>query len=981
MKWDFVDAYLPSRYFFSEAVLNNIFPFWNPYMLYGIPFYADLVSVFNPEFWIVANMFGYSNITLQFVFIAYIFIAGIGFRYFLRQFAVDESLALSFSIAYMLSGFTIGNAQHLGFICGFALLPILVAAYLKFVWHPDKLSLARVALILLLMIFAGYPGLTIIVAYFLAGIFIYYLILYFNQKQSIQRFLVYHALLVGLVIAGSLVFLLAFFQARPFLSRYGGLTLESALMNPFTIRSFWSFLFPMTTGADSAYFNTDASMSNAYFGLFGLLFFFYALTGRIKEKVSLLFLFSGVFCLLVALGNQFFLREFLFDYFPLMNLFKYPAIFRSLTIFCFLAFAGLNFNSEQLLSINKKRLVIIVGLFMVFILTVMIWSIGKIDALVVFDKNLSLVDRLKNIPIHEAFVLQGFIHLILLSVFLLLVIVIQKQQHLAWIFVSCFAIDGIVSAQLNLHHTVISDRDPVSFAAYLDSEPKGFPIPDLHPIVENSDKNASNNFTWRNNNVFPKRVTFDGLVSFKSDGYYLLSEKYPEVLNAMKQQALFFFSDDVKELTDTAGIGETPVLLSLPDLQKVKAKNLQTDQNDQIKIIDFSPNNIILQTETRHNQMLVFQQNYYHGWQVYVDGKKQEIFKTNFALMSTLVPGGEHVVRFRYKNTPVIWLFVFSMVLFLALTVLLLQQSVKNNNVNRRKVLILVLGFGLLFVVFTILNRYLYQKHKKGLLPEIQQEFKSLKSDSPQETTTFLSYASGSEYVLPEADYQFYLDGNINISDFGDVLDKVKTPKFALGWVNGAVSNEVVELLTSFYPDVEKMEIKGSSGFILAGNGKPGQYFYEEDFNSGATSEWSTNKNRIKRDSITNNRFYTFASNEDWGADLKITIDENTNELNKLAVAGNLRFLKKNSAVNVVISVKRDKEQLDYYTMNIGRFAGSVGEWKRFVIVKEYDLELLEGDVIHIYFWNLTKTRFDIDNLKVKMVNGTERPKLKVPGK
>ena len=132
MKWDFADAFLPSRYFFSESILNNQFPLWNPYLLYGSPVFADLVSVFNPEFWIVGNMFGYNNIVLQLMYLAYIFVAGVSFSCFLKQYKSEENLSLGLSVAYMLSGFSIGNAQHLAFISGYALVPLVMAAYIQF---------------------------------------------------------------------------------------------------------------------------------------------------------------------------------------------------------------------------------------------------------------------------------------------------------------------------------------------------------------------------------------------------------------------------------------------------------------------------------------------------------------------------------------------------------------------------------------------------------------------------------------------------------------------------------------------------------------------------------------------------------------------------------------------------------------------------------------------------------------------------------
>ncbi|HYQ57387.1 MAG TPA: hypothetical protein VEP89_08555, partial [Draconibacterium sp.] len=532
MKWDFVDAYLPARYFFSEAVLNNTFPFWNPYMLYGVPFYADLVSVFNPEFWLVANMFGYSNITLQYVFLAYVFLAGVNFRYFLQRFQVNEPLALSLAIAYMLSGFTVGNAQHLGFIAGYALLPLVVATYEQFARQPETRSLARLSLVFLLMVFSSYPGITIILSYLLLGIFIYYLVLSIKKKERVKRFLAFHLILASVVLVGTSVLLLAYSQAQPYLSRYSGLTLEAVLRHPFTLRSFWSFLFPYTTTTDVAFFNTDPSMSNAYFGLFSLLFLIHAFTNKVKQKIGIIFLLFAVFALLTALGNQFFLREFLYDYFPFMNMFKYPSIFRALSIFGFLVYAGLNCSIDDFLSLSKKRLLVIIALVILFILFVVVRSVGKLESVVLYDFDLSLAERLQKTTINEAAVLQGIIHLLLLGCFFLVLAFGQKQKYLPAIVVILFALDGIISTQLNLHYTVVNDIDPVEFKAYLDSEPKGFPIPGLHPIGENSDNNASNKFVWRNNNVFPKRPTFDGLVSFKTDGYKRLSDDFPELMEA-----------------------------------------------------------------------------------------------------------------------------------------------------------------------------------------------------------------------------------------------------------------------------------------------------------------------------------------------------------------------------------------------------------------------------------------------------------------
>ncbi|WP_319591617.1 YfhO family protein [uncultured Draconibacterium sp.] len=967
LKWDFVDAYLPARYFFSEAVLNNIFPFWNPYILYGVPFYADLVSVFNPEFWIVANMFGYNNITLQLVFLAYVFLAGINFRYFLQRFKVTEPVALSLAIAYMLSGFTVGNAQHLSFVAAYALLPLVVATYLQMLWQLKTKNLVRFSLVFLMLVFAAYPGLTVIITYLLLVVFIYYLATFIKRKVPVRRFLIYHSIVAVIVFAGSAVLLLAYFQAQPFFSRYSGLNLDQALMNPFTLRSFISFVFPMSTGADVAYFGTDISMSNAYFGLFGLLLFLIAITGKIKEKVSLLFLLVAAFSLLAALGNHFFLREFMFDYFPFMNMFKYPSIFRAVGIFGFLAFAGLNCEFKSLASEHRKRLWASSSVLIVFILVVAIRAFNNIDTFHFPDFSQSWAEQIQHITMSETLVLQALVHIFLLATFIAVVLLKNSRKYLPLIFVLLFAVDGIVSTQLNLHYTVVSSDDPTAFKSALDAKPKGFPIPDLHPVGENSDKNAADKFTWLNNNVFPKRPTFDGLVSFKTDGYYTLSRDYPQLMDAMKRQPLFFLSDDVRSKSDTANCSEKTVFIAPENIRNFEDIKINASPNDNLKITSFSPNNIILETNTTTNQLLVFQQNNFAGWQVWVDGEQREIVTANSALMAVLVPGGAHVVQFKYRNNLVLVFFVVSMMLALALAIVLLMFHVKEDSKSRRKMLWSVFGFVLLFLVLTVNNRLRYQKNQKGLLPKIEQEFDALKGNKSSDVTTFLSYASSTDVDVANADYQFYLDEDLTIADFGKILAQVETHKFALGWVNGAVSAENMEMLFSYFPLIEMEKQTKNSGLILARTGENSAYQFTEDFELRTKSAWQIDEKRIESDSIANNRYYTFSPDEKWGASLQITIDEENSNLKKLALLGDLRFPETLCDINVVISVSRGKEEMEYYTRKMIDFAAEVGSWSRFAVVKKFDKELFAGDVIHIYFWNRTQARFDVDGLKVKL--------------
>ncbi|MFW6257304.1 MAG: hypothetical protein ACOC11_00845, partial [Prolixibacteraceae bacterium] len=589
IKWDFVDAFLPSRYFFSESILNNQFPLWNPYVLYGVPVYADLVSVFNPEFWIVGSMFGYSNIMLQYVYLAYIFLAGISFSYFLKQFNQEQKLSVGLSVAYMLSGFTIGNAQHLAFICGYSIMPFVLASYLKFLKEVNKKNVLQLSIALFLMIYCSYPALTIILGYLLAAVFVYFLVSKRKDAGYLRKIIKYHFVLIIIMVLSASVLIIAYVQGTSFLSRYTGIAQNLSLKHPFTIKSFLSWLLPMATGSDIEFFDTDVSMSNSYFGIISLVLFIHTLTGKIKNSISFIFIFFGVFSVLASLGDQFFVREFLYNYAPLMNLFQYPSIFRAFSIFCILAFTGINLDADSLTLSGKRRLNIISGIFIFALLVSVIFAANRLEHFVFFESVSSFSEELKNATLYDAIVLQGIVQVFILAIFIFITVKLKSFRKYSLALLLLFIADGIISTQLNIHQTVISKSDPIEFFKYIKSSPKGFPVPQLNPIGENSDKNASGEFTWMNNNVFPKKVTYDGSLSFKSDGYRYLSDHHPDLLEAVKQKPVVYLSDDIRDTSEIRGFSPGTVYLAAQDYEKIE-NNVWTDEvTDKIKIVDFSP--------------------------------------------------------------------------------------------------------------------------------------------------------------------------------------------------------------------------------------------------------------------------------------------------------------------------------------------------------------------------------------------------------
>lgn len=968
MKWDFTDAFLPSRYFFSESILNNQFPLWNPYLLYGIPVFADLVSVFNPEFWIVANLFGYSNITLQYIFLIYIFIAGVSFNYFLKQFNVDQKLSLALSVAYMLSGLSIGNAQHIAFVYSYAIVPFVLASYFSFLHRLNRYNFVRLSISLFLIIFGGYPGFTIILGYFLLSIFLFFLVQNWLDKNYFKKLFGYHLLLIITVVLFSLVLIVAYFQGLPFLSRYGGLPLHLAQKHSFTFQSLISLILPMATGADADYFQTDQSMSNAYFGIIALVLFLFALTKRIRLKESYIVLGFGIFALLASFGHQFFLREFLYRFFPFMNMFQYPSIFRGFAIFSFLAFTGINLKNLEFGKIDRKNLSVVAGLLILLVFVLFVDAFRQTEHFAFFQPGKNFSVELSAATRFDNILLQGSIQLAILIVFVLILWNIKNAWKFSTAVLFLFLSDGIVSTQLNIRYTVIGETNPVKFYNYLKASPKGFPVPELNPIGENSDRKAENEFIWMNNNVFPKKVTFDGLVSFKLDGYAFLSDNYPDLLEAIKNEPVVYFTGVVRKGSEIDSFTSKTVFLSEKYYSKILGKNLQADENVHLEISGFSPTKIEMNAATNSSQLLVYQQNFFSGWKVFVDGEKKEILKCNFAHMAVEVPPGEHKVIFEFENLLIKIFFCFSYLIFIVLLAFFIYFLMKKYPGRKKAIVVLLATCGIIFIAGSLVNRYFYQKNKCGLAPVIIEKTAEWRKEYTNDITIFLSTREPGLKNLGAADTSFYVDENTNIAQFSRFLINSESTFFVFAWQGGIISDEIKEVLYSFYPKIIEQHTGNNSGVVLLEkNGDEFRYSFIQNFEERGDS-WTRDERRIKTDTISGNHSYWFSAFDEWGQAIEIPVERRMTDLKKMVVISDVFFENQLKETLLVFTTEQEGETNLYEVSDISEFLIEPEQWGRVALPVDVNSKLQEGDRIKIYFWNINKVPFQIDNLKLKYI-------------
>ncbi|MDD5627231.1 MAG: YfhO family protein [Patescibacteria group bacterium] len=119
----------------------------------------------------------------------------------------------------------------------------------------------------------------------------------------------------------------------------------------------------------------------------------------------------------------------------------------------------------------------------------------------------------------------------------------------------------------------------------------------------------------------------------------------------------------------TAVFEETPHLQGSQDLQDSYAI-----------ITQYAPNQISIKTDLTHNGFLIFSDLYYPGWQVYIDGEKDKIYRANYLARGVALTQGEHNVVFKFepKNVKIgAYISAGTFLLLIAIGIISLRQKRK----------------------------------------------------------------------------------------------------------------------------------------------------------------------------------------------------------------------------------------------------------------------------------------------------------------
>jgi hypothetical protein len=672
---DMINVWVPWRHFISDTIQNGDFPWWNPYQQMGYPIHADLQGPSWHLESLLASLIGRQGpVYIQFIMLFYIWLGGVGIYKLSSIFTDKDWIKLIAAVSYICSGFFTNHSMHLFSVISGAMVPHIIFHFIQLYKTKENRHAIIAAIFTFFNLTGGNQTFTILTFYLLAVLFIYFLLkIDWKNKAERKRFILNSSIFgAGVLSMGAVIFTI-FLQMKPYLSRLSNMTFEAASIYPFTFKSIFSYLNPMVPINESEWIGTDGTMSNAYFGL--VIFGAFLLSFFIKKtKLLRIFLVFGLFCFVLSFGANTFFYQIVFEYFPLLNKFRFPAYYNYFFMISAIALGVATLDHLVKTELKNRKLVIVLTSLGLLLTITVIYGLTQMEGPTFLSADDIFYNMFLYTDRYQNFFFYGIIQLLVLGG-LLYAILTNKRK----IFVAITIIELMISVQPNLIHLGVGGTTPQMVQASLDQYDQPYQV-SYDPIVNNTVAKRPVPYTWMNVNHLHKTVSYEG---FNSNYFSVLGSMvthHKEYADRVWSNPVVYMSDNI--IPESDYLRDT---LNRIDSNTVIVKDADYDDfirveqylEDKCEILTFEPNYFKFSSYSYGQMALHVLQSHYPGWNVYIDGEPSNIYKTNAMFMSVIVPPGEHVVEFRYENTTVKIAGVFSYLSFLVWIGILIGSYVR----------------------------------------------------------------------------------------------------------------------------------------------------------------------------------------------------------------------------------------------------------------------------------------------------------------
>ena len=630
LKNDLISQNLPTRYVISESLYSGYFPWWNPYINFGIPQYGDMNNGFwNPVMWLIAKTFGYNIWTITYEEMLYILLGGWGIYKVTRELGIQKGIAIISAISYMSCGYISGHLQYLCWITGTAFFPYVLLYFLKINKKPVFKNFILGALTVFLFVASTHPGLIIGAAYFFLFALVTISIFRKNYTRSLYppKFLLVNGAFLMLGIVFSIGVLISDLDVLRHISRGIKVNLKESLLAPTTFQSYLSILFPVAVNKSSL-FDTDVSMRNVFVGIAGLsgFIFFVRFANRKVLTAAMTFL---LFFILLSAGGIF--KTFFYYTVPLVGYVRLNGEFTYFVLVILLltgAYGLQKFLANVDVDLLKKLRRFFLGVCLIAMLAavlVILFSHSSIiysSGLPGKDFKLAAKNILDRLHFFDLLLISGSIQLITF------LIIGKNFSPTKTAFAVTFNL--VLNTWLVLPFADLGMKSKQQIHREMAQFPRGLFTQELQSLSKTKflDSTLKNEFLL--------------LGSYSKKIGYPHEEQYPIELKTTRN----FFDDSnlhhfitsqsfIFLSTDTTTGAQTSFDSSILEIKEMGAGYLRlTADNSEYRFITF------LQTD-------------YPYWQTFINGRSIEHYRSFKTFMSVPIEKGKQEIEFLFKPSPI----------------------------------------------------------------------------------------------------------------------------------------------------------------------------------------------------------------------------------------------------------------------------------------------------------------------------------------
>ncbi|MEW6102613.1 MAG: YfhO family protein [bacterium] len=654
----------PMKIYASSCIKNGIFPFWNPYILCGAPFAAQVhhqtlypLSIIN---YILPIFF-----SLDLFIFLHIFLAGVFFYLLMKDQGLDSSSSLFASLSYAFSGIFLSFGNIFITITTATWSPLLLLFYLRALRRNSIFYSIVSGLVIAIEFLAGLPDFLfydIILLSLLSFAFIFH-------KKSI--FPLRSLFITGIVSIGiSLFQLLPFLELVSLSNRKAGISFEQSSLWSLFPQEFIGFFIPLFTSipSEEGYvfpYLGQKMVTSFYIGILPILLAIQA-PFFIRRRIILFFSSILIFSLFLSMGKNLSLYPFLYKFLPFFSLMRNPIKTLHLVSISLSILAGFGFFYSK----DKSKIFVPATLLFLFLAFLFYLNPKSLFFLVA-----KLPSPYKTNPFEVSlwysFVFKNCLYISL--ILLIAILILKRKKHIAPLLI-CLTIFDLYLFNGNLNYLIdegfykkkpeIVEMLKGKFIRYI---PASSNIQEM--VKHIGERSRYKDFLLSKAILHGNFGMLFGL--FNAGGYEGIILSDFSNLPIYKLAKMLGVKYLISKEKDGIFVYEQDCLPSA----FIKTKNSKLKTKNYCKIIKYEPNKVLIKVDTEKPGFLFLSDTYYPGWRCYINKKETKIYKVNYCFRAVCVPEGKHIVEFRYIPRTFIIGLIASIISFCIIILILIDTK------------------------------------------------------------------------------------------------------------------------------------------------------------------------------------------------------------------------------------------------------------------------------------------------------------------